>query len=625
MSTLLSTIRSLYEAKEIKEELCEECGADPCECEEAELGEALKIPKKGLSRKTAKTGEYVIKATDKNMDFFPRLADVNFQNLGFEFNHAPEKLEKGITQKDDEMEVSIKLNAAGKGFDGKTRYKDAVIKIKRLDESLDLDEGFSPKEIKMAIGIASDPRYKGGNMTGAVSAIEKIKKGLSDHPQVSAVLKRQNESVDLDEAKELTPKAVEDYLVKTGVNPKDAKDAVKKGFGYANKKYGGETYAKALKKVAEVVWSLHEEYAPLEEAYTKQQLMKMRQMLGREGQADKKKGVAIFMDKVGVNSKTAETMWKAAVNEEVELDEAKLYYFIAMPTVEKGKIKKHHSMELKAKSAKEAREKAAKEFGLKPTEVKAVAKYQDDAHMNEKRKYTPPTEAEKKKDKDREAGKGDRMYGKMRGGLKKEEAEMDYDEMFEALDFEEGVVVEHVVKLTLEDTMKLVVLSEASGDKEAYQKFFKSALKKFGVSSPSELDGKKEKEFYDYVDKNWEGDNEKEEQNEAACSTKKKMNASYKKEEDEPKDDEKEAPKKDDSEEEEDGEHKDVGKSGKKMKVAVDPKIEESAEMTSDQEKKREEIVKKLKEKKDEFKKKYGDRWEDVMYATATKLAMKTK
>ena len=53
---------------------------------------------------------------------------------------------------------------------------------------------FSPKEIKMAIGVASDKRYAGGNMTGAVKAIEKMKKGLSDHPQVKAVLRRQNEA-----------------------------------------------------------------------------------------------------------------------------------------------------------------------------------------------------------------------------------------------------------------------------------------------------------------------------------------------------------------------------------------------------------------------------------------------
>jgi hypothetical protein len=59
-------------------------------------------------------------------------------------------------------------------------------------------EGYSPKQIKMAIGIASDKRYAGGNMTGAVNAIEKIKKGLSDHPQVAAVLKRQNEDIQED-------------------------------------------------------------------------------------------------------------------------------------------------------------------------------------------------------------------------------------------------------------------------------------------------------------------------------------------------------------------------------------------------------------------------------------------
>jgi len=77
-----------------------------------------------------------------------------------------------------------------------------ALESKKLNASVDesaelegLDEGFSPKDIKMAIGIASDKRYKGGNMTGAVKAINKLKKGLSDHPQVSAVLKRQNEEV----------------------------------------------------------------------------------------------------------------------------------------------------------------------------------------------------------------------------------------------------------------------------------------------------------------------------------------------------------------------------------------------------------------------------------------------
>jgi hypothetical protein len=66
-------------------------------------------------------------------------------------------------------------------------------------EEVELDERrFTPKQIKMAIGVASDKRYKGGNMTGAVKAIEKIARGLSKDKQVAAVLRRQNE--DLEEA-----------------------------------------------------------------------------------------------------------------------------------------------------------------------------------------------------------------------------------------------------------------------------------------------------------------------------------------------------------------------------------------------------------------------------------------
>jgi len=51
-------------------------------------------------------------------------------------------------------------------------------------------------------------------------------------------------------------------------------------------------------------------------------------------------------------------------------------------------------------------------------------------------------------------------------------------------------------------------VSEESGGKEEYQKFFNAALKKFNVSSPDELDDEKKKDFFNYVDKNWQGDNE---------------------------------------------------------------------------------------------------------------------
>ena len=44
--------------------------------------------------------------------------------------------------------------------------------------------------------------------------------------------------------------------------------------------------------------------------------------------------------------------------------------------------------------------------------------------------------------------------------------------------------------------------------KGCYSDSHKAALKKYGVSSPDELDYEKKKDFFNYVDKNWQGDNE---------------------------------------------------------------------------------------------------------------------
>ena len=41
-----------------------------------------------------------------------------------------------------------------------------------------------------------------------------------------------------------------------------------------------------------------------------------------------------------------------------------------------------------------------------------------------------------------------------------------------------------------------------------YQKFFKQAMKKFGVKSPEDLEGDEKKKFYDYVDRNYKAKNE---------------------------------------------------------------------------------------------------------------------
>jgi hypothetical protein len=119
-----------------------------------------------------------------------------------------------------------------------------ALESKKLNASVDesaelegLDEGFSPKDIKMAIGIASDKRYAGGNMTGAVKAINKLKRGLSDHPQVSAVLKRQNE--ELDEVLD-NPKAMDRYKSKAKYSSDRARNSATAKIVRGKGDYSGE-------------------------------------------------------------------------------------------------------------------------------------------------------------------------------------------------------------------------------------------------------------------------------------------------------------------------------------------------------------------------------------------------
>ena len=67
--------------------------------------------------------------------------------------------------------------------------------------------------------------------------------------------------------------------------------------------------------------------------------------------------------------------------------------------------------------------------------------------------------------------------------------------------------------------LKMIKLKEESGGKEAYQKFFKASLEKFGVKSPADFkDEKEKKSFFNYIDKNWEGDNEPKEVGESTIN-----------------------------------------------------------------------------------------------------------
>jgi len=113
-------------------------------------------------------------------------------------------------------------------------------------------EEHDPKHIKQAIGIASDPRYAKGNMTGAVKTMNKLSKGIHKHPQVAAVLKRQNES----KVNEISKNLARKYVNKAAIDlfhkgqAQGAADTIAKAGGkHPDQKYTGGPEFKGARRV----------------------------------------------------------------------------------------------------------------------------------------------------------------------------------------------------------------------------------------------------------------------------------------------------------------------------------------------------------------------------------------
>tara|TARA_Y200000002_G_scaffold109316_1_gene89570 strand:+ start:407 stop:1285 length:879 start_codon:yes stop_codon:yes gene_type:complete len=104
------------------------------------------------------------------------------------------------------------------------------------------------KHVKQAIGIASDPRYKKGNMTGAVKAMNKISPGLHKHPQVAAVLRKQNEAT----VKEISKNLAKNYIGKASrdVFHKGRADATQDAIGKLGGKHKDQDYNKGPERKA---------------------------------------------------------------------------------------------------------------------------------------------------------------------------------------------------------------------------------------------------------------------------------------------------------------------------------------------------------------------------------------
>ena len=105
-----------------------------------------------------------------------------------------------------------------------------------------------PKHVKQAIGIASDPRYKKGNMTGAVKAMNKISPGLHKHPQVAAVLRKQNES----KVNEISKNLAKNYIGKASrdVFQKGRDDSTQDAIGKLGGKHKDQDYQKGPERKA---------------------------------------------------------------------------------------------------------------------------------------------------------------------------------------------------------------------------------------------------------------------------------------------------------------------------------------------------------------------------------------
>jgi hypothetical protein len=212
--------------------------------------------------------------------------------------------------------------------------------------------------------------------------------------------------------------------------------------------------------------------------------------------------------------------------------------------------------------------------------------------------------------------KGDSMAGKLLGEPLKswgEEVEVkeDMDKKFEEMNATEESITEEqeqideavIVPTTLsfEETLKQVLMGEMKCKTKKEEK---------EEDEEGELDpvNKKavKKKFADRKDKDIDNDGDVDASDKYIHKKRKAISK---------------AMKKDNSDNSED-EYKEVGKSGKQTKVDTKPNLDE-AEMSDAEEKKREEIVKSMKDKEQYFKDKYGDRYKEVMYATATKMAKK--
>ena len=173
---------------------------------------------------------------DKATKDMPRLHDKMYQPMGKDGKNYKNNLrnlkkrrqgidtaDKKIAKEENVQEISnelvkkvahqrnVNVSVAGSKADydrrdpdyqkaAEKQHKNKMLRFSRgaaaIKKARTANEGYTDKEIRMAKGIAFDKRHVGGDYTGAAKKMEKIKKGLSDHPKAKDALRRANEQRD---------------------------------------------------------------------------------------------------------------------------------------------------------------------------------------------------------------------------------------------------------------------------------------------------------------------------------------------------------------------------------------------------------------------------------------------
>jgi hypothetical protein len=158
--------------------------------------------------------------------------------------------------------------------------------------------------------------------------------------------------------------------------------------------------------------------------------------------------------------------------------------------------------------------------------------------------------------------------------------------------------------MTLEEAVMLSVFGEAKKVKEDNTNDKSDDGEGMDKVQPKAL----KKKFKDRKDKDIDNDGDTDDSDEYLHNKRKAVSKAIDKNDNE-------------GEEDKDEKQKKVGKSGKQTKVDVNPSLDE--DMSDSEKEKKDEILKSMEKKKEQFVKKYGDRAIEVMNRTAVKMAKK--